>query len=204
MNYIMKTALKLRVFTYLDKNKKKLWEIHVIPSNTLLDLHNFFKSFFKLPGNELASFYTANQNWTPIQEITLIDMAGKEKDITIPTMADISLSVLMQNKNVMKLIYVYDFLRYYRFFVEILGEIPFDKTQIYPFAKTKSVLKKSQLNQISKYALSQLKQSFSKKKSEKESEGLLDESLSFSEDIMNEPFIDLDTENLEDEGDEEI
>jgi len=184
-----KDILVCRLFAYLDKDETISWKIEVDRRQTFEDLHNFLKNFLKLPGNELASFYTADDNWRSIQEITLVDMSGGMGDFTLPTMKE-SVIDLFVFKPYRKLIYIYDFINYYKFFIEILEEKEAELGIQYPRCiEGKPRLTKTQLNRISKYAISNVKEDIEAVASQLPPPDVLDE------DIES----DIDEESIEDD-----
>lgn len=94
-------------------------DIEIRQYDTLEDLHNTIVQAFGFEGGEMASFYRSNDNWDQGEEISLFDMSEGGQPVTL--MQD---SVLQDvaNADQTKLIYVYDFLNMWTFFVE-LGEI---------------------------------------------------------------------------------
>ncbi|MGQ3089024.1 IS1096 element passenger TnpR family protein, partial [Flavobacterium sp.] len=80
------------------------------------DLHNAIVNAFGFDGLEIASFYTCDDEWTQDEEIPLFDTGdtpGEQK-----TMADYILGSTLDEEN-NKIIYVYDFLNMWTFFVEL-------------------------------------------------------------------------------------
>lgn len=106
-------AYKIRVL--LDVEKDVIRDILVNETINLEDLHSIISKSFGFEGLEMASFYRTNEDWEQGEEIPLFDMS------------DDSTSLCMRNfllKDVLKkegdnLIYVYDFLSMWTFFVEL-------------------------------------------------------------------------------------
>lgn len=139
-----------RVFSYLSKKKTLEWKVAVKRSNTFLELHNFLKKLFGLPGNELASFFTADDKWHSIQEICLTDMGGKKKDIIIPLMSEARIGDFLES-SVNRFKYIYDFMKCYMFFMELIGEEEKKEEPPYCIPPVYS-LSKSELARIGMYA----------------------------------------------------
>lgn len=82
---------------------------------TLEDLHNAIVQAFGLEGNELASFYISDDDWNQGEEVVLFNMEeqGRSKKMNE--------SILKKtlSKKQTKLIYVYDFLNMWTFYVEL-------------------------------------------------------------------------------------
>lgn len=105
---------KFRVI--LDAEEDVFRDIAIQEEDTLEDLHNAIVNAFGFDGLEIASFYTCDDEWTQEDEIPLFDtgdVAGEQK-----TMADYMLNGLLDSENT-KIIYVYDFLNMWTFFVEL-------------------------------------------------------------------------------------
>jgi len=105
---------KFRVI--LDAEEDIFRDIAIQEEDTLEDLHNAIVNAFGFDGLEMGSFYTCDDDWTQDEEIPLFDtgdMPGQVK-----TMADYTLrTTLTEEDN--KIIYVYDFLNMWTFFVEL-------------------------------------------------------------------------------------
>ncbi len=101
----------------LDTQEDVIRDISIDSGKTLQDLHLALVSAFGLKEGELASFFQVDEQWTPMQEIPLFHMdeqAGKE-------MKDFRLEDLFA-KPEDKLLYVYDFLNYWTFYILLLKE----------------------------------------------------------------------------------
>ncbi|WP_159800237.1 hypothetical protein [Flavobacterium sp. MK4S-17] len=105
---------KFRVI--LDAEEDVFRDLAIDENDTLEDLHNAIVNAFGFDGMEIASFYTCNDEWVQEDEIPLFDtgdVPGEEK-----TMADYPLSSILDEQST-KIIYVYDFLNMWTFFVEL-------------------------------------------------------------------------------------
>ncbi len=105
---------KFRVI--LDAEEDVFRDIAIQEEDTLEDLHNAIVNAFGYDGLEIASFYTCDDEWTQEDEIPLFDtgdVAGEQK-----TMGDYTLNAILDEENT-KIIYVYDFLNMWTFFVEL-------------------------------------------------------------------------------------
>jgi len=105
---------KFRVI--LDAEEDIFRDIAIQENDTLEDLHNAIVNAFGFDGLEIASFYTCDDKWTQEDEIPLFD-AG-EVPGEMKAMADYPLSSILDSENT-KIIYVYDFLNMWTFFVEL-------------------------------------------------------------------------------------
>jgi len=105
---------KFRVI--LDAEEDVFRDIAIMEEDTLEDLHNAIVNAFDFDGLELASFYTCDNQWNQNEEIPIFDsgdIPGEQK-----IMSDYSLSDVLNEQNT-KIIYVYDFLNMWTFFVEL-------------------------------------------------------------------------------------
>ncbi|MFD1095362.1 IS1096 element passenger TnpR family protein [Salegentibacter chungangensis] len=106
----------------LDAEEDVFRDIEMLQESTLEDLHNTIVQSFGFDGTEMASFYISNDDWNQGEEIHQFDMSGKEQGIRLMNETSLD-SVLSESQT--KLIYVYDFLKMWTFFVELaqIGEI---------------------------------------------------------------------------------
>ena len=77
----------------------------------------------------MASFYTADEKWNQEEEIPLFDI--REKDEAVRLMSDTKLSEVMDAHSP-KLLYVYDFLNMWTFFVELADTESGEDGRSYP------------------------------------------------------------------------
>lgn len=108
---------KFRVI--LDTKEDVIREIALLRDFTLEDLHQTIVSAFGFDGTEMASFYHTDEEWNQGEEIPLFNMSEQVGGLS--QMSDYKLDMVFnkQNKN---LIYVYDFLNLWTFFVEFISE----------------------------------------------------------------------------------
>jgi len=105
---------KFRVI--LDTEEDIFRDIAIMDSDTLEDLHNAIVNAFGFDGTEIASFYRSDDEWSQGEEIPLFDtgdVAGEQR-----TMAEFILADNLDRVD-NKIIYVYDFLNMWTFFVEL-------------------------------------------------------------------------------------
>lgn len=105
---------KFRVI--LDAEEDVFRDIAIQENESLEDLHNAIVNAFGFDGLEIASFYTCDDEWTQEDEIPLFDTGDVPGELK--TMADYELSHILDEDNT-KIIYVYDFLNMWTFFVEL-------------------------------------------------------------------------------------
>lgn len=105
---------KIRVI--LDTKEDVIRTILVDNSINLEDLHFTIAKAFGFEGQEMASFYRTDDEWNQGEEIPLFDMAEAGAGISMAT----CLLTETLAKQSSKLIYVYDFLNMWTFYVETL------------------------------------------------------------------------------------
>ena len=118
---------KIRVI--LDAEEDIFRDIEIEANNTLEDFHNAITQAFGFLGNEMASFYVCDEQWTQGEEIALFDMG--EGDSGVRLMAETMLEDGINEENP-KLIYVYDFLSMWTFFVELADIVEKEDGRSYP------------------------------------------------------------------------
>lgn len=105
----------------LDSNEEEdvFRDLEIRESDTMEDLHNIITQSFGFDGMEMASFYMSDEQWNQGEEITMMDLseAGNE----VKTMGTTIIKDMVHEAST-RLIYVYDFMNIWTFYVE-LGEI---------------------------------------------------------------------------------
>ncbi|MEZ0005123.1 hypothetical protein ABH942_000466 [Flavobacterium sp. 28YEA47A] len=118
---------KFRVI--LDAEEDVFRDIAIQDNDTLEDLHNAIVNAFGFDGMEVASFYTSDDQWNQDEEIPMFDtgdIPGEQK-----VMSDFELSEVLDEERT-KIIYVYDFINMWTFFVELAAIEEHVPGQIYP------------------------------------------------------------------------
>lgn len=110
---------RFRVILDNDTEEDISRDIEIRKTDTLEDLHNTITQSFGFDGTEMASFYLSDDQWSQGEEISLFDMSEGMNMVRL--MNAVTLEEVVDEDNT-KLIYVYDFLSMWTFFVE-LGEI---------------------------------------------------------------------------------
>lgn len=105
---------KIRVI--LDTKDDVFRDIEVRDKQTLFTLYKGIMSAFSLQGEELASFYESDQDWSQGREIPLEDMADEDSD---QTMADFHIHEVFKKVG-SRMIFVYDYMEMWTFFVELM------------------------------------------------------------------------------------
>ncbi len=108
---------KLRLI--LDTKEDVIREIAIKQNDSLEDMHNAIVNAFDFDGTEMASFFMTDDNWNQGAEIPLFDMSENGDAVT---MQHFVISDVIDNEKT-KLIYVYDFLLMWSFFIELVDII---------------------------------------------------------------------------------
>ena len=98
----------------LDVNEDVLRDIEIEETATFEDLHHAITQAFGFLGNEMASFYLSNEEWIQGDEMPLEAM-----DPSIESFGEKTLNTVISASQ-HQLIYVYDFLNLWTFFVELM------------------------------------------------------------------------------------
>ena len=94
-------------------------DIEIREDDTMEDLHNVITQSFGFDGMEMASFYMSDEQWNQGEEITMLDLS--ESGNEVKTMGNTIIRDMIHEAST-RLIYVYDFMNIWTFYVE-LGEI---------------------------------------------------------------------------------
>jgi len=107
---------RFRVILDNDSDDDVFRDLEIIETDTFEDLHNIITQSFGFDGTEVASFYVSDDTWNQGEEISLFDMSEAENTVKLMNETIIS-SVVHEAQT--KLIYVYDFLSMWTFYVEL-------------------------------------------------------------------------------------
>ena len=113
----------------LDTHDDVIRDIEIEETSSLEDFHNALTQAFGFDGQEMASFYTSNEEWEQIDEIALFDMSVEDKPVQV--MSETLVNEVVSIKRT-KLIYIYDFLNMWTFLVELADVAEFETGMIYP------------------------------------------------------------------------
>ncbi len=106
---------KIRVI--LDTKDEVFRDIEIRDKQTLFTLYKGIMSAFSLQGEELASFYASDEEWSQGKEIPLESMDESTED---ETMADFHIHEMLPEVG-SRLIFVYDYLDMWTFSVEVVS-----------------------------------------------------------------------------------
>jgi len=106
---------RFRVILDNDTEEDIFRDLEIRETDTLEDLHNIITQSFGFDGSEMASFYLSNDEWEQGEEISLFDLSD---DASARLMNETAINDVTHEAQT-KLIYVYDFLNMWTFFVEL-------------------------------------------------------------------------------------
>jgi len=118
---------KIRII--LDAEEDVFRDVAVEEEISLEDFHNVVVQAFGFAGNEMASFYTCNENWEQDEEVALFDMGDAVEPPRL--MNEVHLQEVM-HADQPKLIYVYDYFNMWTFFIELADVVEKEAGQQYP------------------------------------------------------------------------
>ena len=105
---------KFRVI--LDVKEDVFRDIMIQGEATLEDFHNVINQSFGFTGEEMASFYLTDEDWNQGEEITLFDLSESGE---IRLMEEVTIDSVVSEEEP-KLLYVYDFMSMWTFFVNLV------------------------------------------------------------------------------------
>lgn len=106
---------RFRVILDNDTEEDIFRDLEIRENDTLEDLHNIITQSFGFDGSEMASFYLSDDKWNQGEEISLFDLS---EDQSARLMNETSINDVTHEVQT-KLIYVYDFLSLWTFYVEL-------------------------------------------------------------------------------------
>ena len=106
--------MKYLIRITLESKEDIIRQIEISSNEKLVDLHNYLIKIFDLDKQELASFFTVDNDLEIQQEIPLFSFEENN-----PKMEDFRLENLLFEKND-KLIYLFDYMKMWRFLVELI------------------------------------------------------------------------------------
>ena len=120
---------RFRVILDNDTEQDVFRDLEIRETDTLEDLHNAIAQSFGFDGLEMASFYISDDHWNQGEEISMFDVG--EGDEAIRLMNETAINDVVYEMQT-KLIYVYDFLKMWTFFVELAEIVDEAKGANYP------------------------------------------------------------------------
>ena len=119
---------RFRVILDNDTEEDIFRDLEIRETDTLEDLHNIITQSFGFDGSEMASFYLSNDEWDQGEEISLFDLS---EDASARLMNETKINSVVHEIQP-KLIYVYDFLSLWTFYVELAEIVEETEGNDYP------------------------------------------------------------------------
>ena len=120
---------RFRVILDNDTDESVFRDLEIRETDTLEDLHNIITQSFGFDGLEMASFYLSNDQWDQGEEISMFDLSEGQESVRLMNETVIN-DVVHEAKT--KLIYVYDFLSMWTFYVELAEIVDETEGSDYP------------------------------------------------------------------------
>lgn len=115
----MSTTFRLRVLVDTEGEKNVFRDIEIPSKATFEELHIGIQEAFNFDNSQMASFYESDETWERGDEIMLMDMSMDEKQ-KVRLMKDTLLSDILKETED-KMLYIFDFLVMWTFFVEVVS-----------------------------------------------------------------------------------
>lgn len=110
----------IRFRVIVDIEEDVFRDILIGRSAPLEDLHRGILAAFDFGEGEMASFFQSDEHWGRGREIPLMDMGMDDAGNAYPSMRTTPVEELVSAAND-RMVYVYDFLRMWCFYVEVIG-----------------------------------------------------------------------------------
>ena len=120
---------RFRIILDNDTEEDVFRDLEIRETDTMEDLHNIITQSFGFDGSEVASFYISDDKWAQGDEISLFDMS--EGPDTIRLMNETAINDIVHEMQT-KLIYIYDFLSMWTFYVELAEIVDESEGTDYP------------------------------------------------------------------------
>ncbi|MFQ5334526.1 MAG: hypothetical protein ACE5DN_00465 [Flavobacteriales bacterium] len=125
----MNQVFRFRVL--IDHPDDVFRDIDLYADSSFEDFHKIIVKAFEFDGSQLASFYMSNESWDKGDEITLMKMDPEIATPNIQVMSETLISDKVSGKGE-KLLYVYDFLYMWCFFIDLVDVIEPTAGEKYP------------------------------------------------------------------------
>jgi hypothetical protein len=124
---------KFRILIETDGEIHIIRDILIKSTQNFEDLHQIILKAYEFDNSQMASFYVSDDDWNKGQEIALFDMnIAEEEGEKILTMSETSINTQI-NCVGQHLMYTYDFLNMWNFFIELIEITVKEKNIDYPY-----------------------------------------------------------------------
>lgn len=120
---------RFRVILDNDTEEDVFRDFEIREGDNLEDLHNTIAQSFGFDGLEMASFYISDEDWNQGEEISMFDLSETPGSSRI--MSETKITSVVHEASP-RLIYVYDFLSMWTFFVELAEIVEESRSTDYP------------------------------------------------------------------------
>lgn len=127
----MKTTLRIRILIDTEDDRNVFRDIEIPSFYTLEKLHLAIQDCFNLDNFQMASFYVTDETWERGEEIMLMDMRIDDQSDKSRIMADTVIDQVLDKPND-KMLYIFDFLLMWTFFIEVVSIGTFSDKETYP------------------------------------------------------------------------
>lgn len=126
----MNQTIRLRVLIDTEGENNVFRDIDMLSNATFEEFHIAIQEAFNFDNSQMASFYESDDTWERGDEIMLMDMSMDEKQ-QVRLMKDVQLKDILKEAED-KMLYIFDFLVMWTFFVEVVSLGTKDEDTSYP------------------------------------------------------------------------
>jgi len=113
-----------------DIEEDSFRDIEIKAEQSFEDLHHAIVEAFDFRGDQMSSFYMSDEEWEKGEEIGLMDM-GFGEDMGPKTMKSTTLQEMIESDD-QRILYLYDFLKMWIFYVELVDQKEVEADKNYP------------------------------------------------------------------------
>jgi hypothetical protein len=115
-------GLKFRVLLDSEKDTEIFRDILIRDTDHFESFYKAIVKAFRFEGDQMASFYTSNDQWDKGHEISLMDLSYEDDSVDSPpaVMKNAVIKDFLEEPD-QKFILVYDFMRMWIFLIELIG-----------------------------------------------------------------------------------
>lgn len=112
----------------LDTTDDVVRDVAIYSDSNLFDLHHLLVEAFQLDKGEMSSFFKSNKEWDQGEEISMMDFDPSEK---LNALEKVLLDQVM-TKTGARMLFAYDFMNLWTFYIELTGIKKADSSKQYP------------------------------------------------------------------------
>lgn len=121
----------IRIRALLDTEEDIFRDIEIQDSSTFEEFHYAILDSFEWDATQMASFYESNEDWDKGDEIPLMDVAEEFGPEKRKTMSEVKISDVIKKPG-QKLLYVFDFMLMWCFYIDVVSIIKEEEGVAYP------------------------------------------------------------------------